>query len=201
MDQLLEDFEIKHTTIATERSKNILSPKSVFKHKKLSVNFPTNITSTMNIPDKPKYQGLIKPKVLNTYKKPAMVTLASPKLGKAINLTDRIHEPVSSSHRRKKGERSIGEKPVMKSQVLMSAQNASAKKSAMQEGPKEVSFIEEGDSGSAIDQSENIENYTSSPAVLKRKMEEAAPVPQNTKILTTNFQKKESNTKYMAISF
>ena len=28
-----------------------------------------------------------------------------------------------------------------------------------------------------------------------------APVPQNTKILTTNFQKKDSNTKYMAISF
>jgi len=30
-----------------------------------------------------------------------------------------------------------------------------------------------------------------------------APVPQSTKILTTNFQKKESqkNTKYMAISF
>lgn len=64
----------------------------------------------------------------------------------------------------------------------------SAKKNSftlVAEGPKE-------------EESENIENYNTSPQIPSVQMEVK---PQSTKILTTNFQKKESHTKYMAISF
>jgi hypothetical protein len=50
MSELLQDFDKKNKAMATTRDKEKISPKSSFKSKKLSVNYPQPFVGNSNVP-------------------------------------------------------------------------------------------------------------------------------------------------------
>lgn len=95
---------------------------------------------------------------------------------KQFLLTERVQN-TDGSHRRKKGDRT--EK--IQSKVSKPIISSNSKKQYLAEGPNEVSFVQEEAEHESVfnPQSENIENYNSTPVLYssKKVVDEMAPFP------------------------